>query len=392
MRNKDEIKTIQRRLLYYIHLVYSTAYCSTVLSWYILCSNSCMNYTIIPTLSFRSSSIVYYDKIEGFGRSYQMSDLQKQNVQRLKELAKYSGVVTANSKKRMRKAITLLLQSTEFKKVKNKITNRYVNHRLSFMTLTFPKHSFSDDAKECHKRLLEPMLRVLRRRYQMKSYIWKSELQKNGSVHYHITSDVYIPYRLLLEEWNNILSRNGCLDDFRRRYGHINANSVDIKSVNKVRNLEAYLVKYITKECEQQVSLKAKVWDCSRNLKASKFFETEVDKSAQEVINEAVDRKECTVIKLDKCIIFQFKCDNYIKLFSSYVQSQAYLHFKQIRKWTKELGQKVKETVLSCVPISSIGDITVGKIVQKQMNLFTMTTFGELVPSAAARCSGRLLT
>lgn len=351
-----------------------------------------MSLTIIPTLSFRSSSIVYYDRIESSGRSYQMSELQKQNNKRLKELAKYSGTVTANAKKRMRKAITLLLQSTEFRKVKNIITNRYVNHRLSFVTLTFPKHSFSDNAKECHKRLLEPMLRVLRRRYQMRSYIWKSELQKNGSVHYHITSDVYIPYRQLLEEWNNILSRNGCLDDFKRRYGHVAANSVDIKAVNKVRNLEAYLVKYITKESEQQVGLNAKVWDCSRNLKSSKYYETEVDKSSQEVINSAVDRGECKVIKLDRCLIFQFKSDNYIKLFSSYVQSQAYLHFKQIRKWTKELGQKVKKTVSSCVEKLSAGGTTVGEIVQRQMSLFTQTTFGELIPSVAARCNVKLQT
>lgn len=339
-----------------------------------------MQLTIIPTLSFRSSSIIYYDRIESHGRKYEMSAKQKENNLRLKELAKYSGTVTVNAKKRMRKAITLLLQTTQYRSILNRITKRYVSHKISFITLTFPPHSFSSDAKKCHKQLLEPMLRVLRRRYQMKSYIWKCELQKNGSIHYHLTSDCYIPYSMLKEEWNNILNRNGCLDDFKRVYGSADPNSVDVKAVRKIKNLEAYLVKYITKEIESNSGINAKVWDCSMNLKAGKYFETEVDNSSQNVINSAVDRKECEVVELDKCIIFKFKNQDYLKHFSSWVQSEASKHFSKIRKWTKESVQKSKLTELILLQKSSIGDTMGIGITDSQMKLFEQTIHGELKP------------
>lgn len=379
--NRSEIEAIQRRVVYIIHLACFTAYRSTAQSWYILCNNKSMQLTIIPTLSFRSSSIIYYDRIESFGRKYEMSPKQKENNLRLKELAKYSGTVTANAKKRMRKAITLLLQTTQYRSILNRITKRYVSHKISFITLTFPPHSFSSDAKKCHKQLLEPMLRVLRRRYQMKSYIWKCEKQVNGSIHYHLTSDCYIPYKMLMQEWNNILNRNNCLEDFKRTYGHHNPNSVDIKAVRKIKNLEAYLVKYITKEIESNSGINAKVWDCSMNLKAGKYFETAVDNSSQSVINSAVDRKEAQVVKLDKCIIFKFNNQDYLKHFSSWVQSEASKHFKKIRTWTKENVQKSKLTELILPQKLLVGGTTDTETTHSQMKLFEQTIYGELKPS-----------
>lgn len=301
---------------------------------------------IEPRIQFRSKSIVAYNRYhpirEGLSGgisedvlNFKMSEKFRLNAEKLKSREKYTGQMTKGAKKRLSKAISLLVQSSERKWVMNSVTGKQQYHQLSFITLTLPNVEAAKDAKYCHKELLQPLLRIMRNKYKMESYVWKCELQKNGSIHYHITTELFIPWYYLRQHWNALLNKNGLLEAFQKQYGHDNPNSVDVHSVNKVNDLEAYLIKYISKEYQNDVKLAGKVWDCSKNLKAANYYSTELTQSLHEVILKEIDGGWLKAVFTDHCVIMRAATTDYYLSFHQKVIDDYYLHLKSIRKWEK---------------------------------------------------------
>lgn len=295
-------------------------------------------------VQFRSKSIIAYNQYHPFSWSgngytstisedYKASKAFAANAELLKTREKYTGQITKGAKKRLSKAISLLIQSSPETFVYNPVTKKTQPHKLSFITLTLPNVDKAKDAPFTHKYLLQPMLRILRTHYKMISYVWKSEIQSNGSVHYHITTELFLPWEQLRQHWNAILLKNGLLDAFKAEYGHDNPNSVDIHAVNKVNDLEAYLIKYVAKETQNEVSLKAKVWDCSRNLKASKYFSEPIDAETHARILDDIEKGWARPVYGDKCTIIKYTTTDYYLSFSQDLINKYYSHITDIRQW-----------------------------------------------------------
>lgn len=290
----------------------------------------------ISNYQFRTKSIIQY-------YSYALPTKVKDNIAYfLKDEANrlrvktYAGEISAGSKKRLTKAISLLIQSSQERQILNPVTNRMTSFKLNFVTLTMPLSEMSGDAKFCNKMLLEPFLRALRRKYQMKSYVWKAELQKNGSVHYHLTTDTFIHLTSIRSEWNRILDANGMLEGFKQTYGHNNPNSTDVHKVYKVKNLENYLIKYVTKKDEQGRVLNSKVWDCSRNLKQAKYFVIEGSNRLEAELRDLEQKQVVTRYSTDTFSIFKFNNFDIRRLLTPDQFKAYFYHLKQIRN-DKEL-------------------------------------------------------
>lgn len=295
----------------------------------------------IPVLSFRSSGLMYYETPANHSNRLMRSSLFQSNALKLATRERYVGFVTPAVKKRMKKAITLLLQSTPYEWKIHPVTGKQFHHKISFITLTTPDHVNSRDGKWCHKNLLEPMLRTLRRKYQMKSYIWKIELQDNGQVHYHVTADCLLNHSHLKNEWNKLLNRHDMLEDFFIKYGHRSPNSTDIHSVQKVKNLEAYLVKYITKEYQNETRLNCKIWDCSRNLKVHDYFKIEVDFQISQYIRSLQKSLMIVTHYFERAIFLDFKTPDYYANFSQKIIDLFHNYLKTVRSWEKPLKKTV---------------------------------------------------
>lgn len=301
----------------------------------------------IPVMSFRSSGIMFYEVNANHRGRLQRSTLFNSNAQKLAKRERYKGYVTASAKKRMKKAITLLLQSTPYEWKLHPVTGKQFQHKISFITLTTPTHENSYNGKWCHTNLLQPMLRILRTRYGMKSYIWKIELQENKQVHYHLTCDVALNHTRLRTEWNNLLIKHDMLEDFKIRYGHTNPNSTDIHSVNKVRNLEAYLVKYITKEYQNESALNCKIWDCSKNLKANDYFKVELDHGLHQYIRSLQKSFLVFTSYFERAIFLDFKTTDYYANFSSRLINEFSNYLKSVREWEKNTTAKAATAMSS---------------------------------------------
>ena len=126
--------------------------------------------------------------------------------------------------------------------------------------------------KEC----LEWWLSLARRKFGLTHYVWKAERQKNGNLHFHITTNCFVEIMELRKSWNLAQQRIGFLDLFEDKFNHRNPNSTDIRIVRNTKDLGIYLGKYIAKELNKNDKIGGKVWDCSKSLKSVKSCSLEL--------------------------------------------------------------------------------------------------------------------
>ena len=263
-----------------------------------------------PFLQVRHSSIICFNQpVTTFNRS---------TIFRSKPT--YSHKVTDHVQKRIRRAIDVMLQTSPTKKIFNPVIDKFVKHKLSFITLTISANEKHIDSATGYKLLLKPFLQKMVRKHNLKTYIWKAEYQKNGQLHYHLLTPSWIHYENIRNDWNNTLEQHGFLSSWRKNYGNRTPNSTDIHAIYKIKNIAAYLEKYLSKKEKDVKSSstqsefyidengsfqapepdrKGKVWDCSMNLKKAKFFTVQLP-NCLEYFYDLPERISC-----DQCIILK---------------------------------------------------------------------------------------
>lgn len=233
------------------------------------------------------------------------SEDQEENSEKPK---KPIGVLSRNAKKRLQNATNWLMYLSTPRRVAFDKHRIIPNFRVSLVTLTLPskqRHSHAEIKEKC----LNYFLVMCRRKYGLKNYIWKAELQKNGNIHFHLIIDQPIHFMQLRATWNQAISVLGYIDDYCNNFKNLNyeqykrragfkagtseetirgayafgrktswksPNSTDVQKVKNVRKLAAYLSKYVQKNLisenptkEEKESLKGftgRFWYCSSTL------------------------------------------------------------------------------------------------------------------------------
>jgi len=151
----------------------------------------------------------------------------------------YYGLLNKHSQKRLRKCVDLLLQLSPITTIYNPCTKKTVKHRLSFITLTV-SDTISHSHSEVYKSCLAPFLKTMRENWGVDFYVWKAELQQRGQIHYHITTNAFIPMDKIRCRWNNLQRKAGFIKNDH-------PPSTEIKEVQNIKNLAGYIEKYISK-------------------------------------------------------------------------------------------------------------------------------------------------
>lgn len=240
----------------------------------------------IPVMQLRNKSVLIYYQYQKTGSSKFISF--RSNNLRHQRIARYNGQMSAGAKKRLTKAITLLVQTTKKRWLYNEVSKRMVLHHLSFITLTVSDPQKKLSGKEAYQKLLSHFIAWLRRTKKVNTYIWKAELQKNGQIHYHITTPAFINYQEIRDKWNNLQRKAGLLDNYAKDHLHFDANSTDIHAVYKINDMAAYLIKYIAKQEQNKDAIGGKVWDCSENLSKAKYHSLHMQSHHIHFIKSAV--------------------------------------------------------------------------------------------------------
>jgi hypothetical protein len=235
----------------------------------------------------RNSSILLYYQ-QNFG-----SNLYSRTLQNIGNNKTYKGEVTSHTKKRIERAVNIFLQISPVGILNNPITKTQHPFQLSFITLTVTENKKVVSHQESYTKLLKPFLTWLRDTKLIKTYIWKAEVQKRGQIHYHITLNEFIHYQEVREKWNYLQQKAGYLVAFAKQYNHYQPNSTDIHSVVKIRNIEAYLCKYMSKHLSTLTTncyLKEKEYEESKNgTRNDKYSIYNHDSKEQPLISEIIE-------------------------------------------------------------------------------------------------------
>jgi hypothetical protein len=185
------------------------------------------------------------------------------------------------------------------KTVFQKSTQRKFQFMLNFITLTLSDIQRHSD-QDIKRLLLEPFIKFLQRNHSMQSYFWKAEVQDNGNIHFHITTNIYIHHRKVRDAWNHFQKSCGYLNNFQNQFNNESPNSTDIHSVRSTKGIAKYIAGYINKKDIHKKNITKKIhhehfyhdkersniscigepvvkgykrkiegmiWNCSRNLK-----------------------------------------------------------------------------------------------------------------------------
>jgi hypothetical protein len=291
-------------------------------------------YIRYPVLQIRPYGLLAYDRIEWISpRRHIPGDSPLKN---LKDKKAYTGFMSPGARKRLRRAIQLIVAIAEPKKAMNFKLNKEFTFKLNFVTLTLPAAQGKITDAEIKTQVLDPWIKKAKRRFNLRSYIWRAERQGNGNLHFHLVTDTYLPYDQLRDTWNDNLNALGFIDQFEKKHKHRHPNSTDVHAIKKVKNLAGYFSKYMAKgeRCAEdaypQAPLRAKpakpiiyrsslkfkllrtreeckingrVWDCSTNLKIKGNCETLIECEAAEMLSKVSADPEVRQLSTEHCLL-----------------------------------------------------------------------------------------
>jgi hypothetical protein len=151
----------------------------------------------------------------------------------------------------LKDAIDLLASAARTKRIWWSEHETYVSFKLNFITLTLPSKQIHTDTEIAHL-ILKPFIRWWREKNPNLLYIWKAEVQDNGNIHYHLTTNSFIHWRTLRKQWNRRCEALGYVS----RSTSSDPNSTDVHAVKNIKNISAYLSAYVTKKDLYSRSLK----------------------------------------------------------------------------------------------------------------------------------------
>jgi len=131
-----------------------------------------------------------------------------------------------------------------------KSEKRWIMFKINFITLTLPTPQIHPD-NVIKKICLQPFLDWLRKNCGVTHYIWKAELQKNGNIHFHITTNKFIPWLDIRYTWLSCVEKLGYLTAYQQGDDKTIPPCTEIRSVKNIRKFGAYLSKYIAKNPDQ---------------------------------------------------------------------------------------------------------------------------------------------
>ena len=252
----------------------------------------------------------------------------------------YKGKFSDSAKKRMARAIDILIQTTKITYGLNEVTGKRQRHFLSYITLTIPATG-DLTAEQGYHGLLKHFLQWLRRTKKVNTYIWKAEFQQRGQLHYHITTPAWIHYQEIKDKWNNLLQKVGMLSEYYAKQGHNNANSTDIHEVRNITGLCGYLKKEYYKSIQNKDTT-GKIWDCSENLKAHKYYTVDFEPELFVRAGELRERGLTTEIECEQCFIIKERSARADERFLTLKQMKGYDEWKaSVKNYNSKEDEKL---------------------------------------------------
>lgn len=192
----------------------------------------------------------------------------------------------------------------------------------------------------------------------MQNYVWKAELQRNANIHFHISTDTYIPFQAIryywllsikplgyvdayAAKWSNLTlaeyanKRGISLDDARKPYADgvrsrwQSPNCVDVRSVTTAQSASFYLSKYFAKSDDEKIDPEriaafGKVWARSQSLSRLAFKNKFSLSEIQDFITLLTQSRAVKVVAYEFATVYYLVYRNLKGSLYSFIQNIAY--------------------------------------------------------------------
>jgi hypothetical protein len=273
---------------------------------------------------------------------------------------------SSQAARKVSKAIDYLIFMSTDKQLPATSHGKLLNFKISFITLTLSSNQIHTD-NEIKKNLLNQFLIEAKKRWNVKHYVWRAEKQKNGSIHFHILTDKFIPWSELRDVWNRIQNKLGYVDRYREamlqwhsggfkvreellkfwpeknqikawREGQRNdwnsPNSTDVHSIRMVNDVKAYVMKYVVKD-QLDHDIVGRMWGCSYDLTNIPGARVVVDNEIADEMREMVKKikpkfykgEHFTVVYVNPRQLCEGGALNVVKEFMKFMVSHFNYHY-----------------------------------------------------------------
>lgn len=344
----------------------------------------------IPMVKVHPNKIITYNEIHWFPNRPPRKDRDNQNstliqvatehgiklkrvpISFLKSSRTSNGELSKQAKKKLGLAIDYFLLLNRPQNGKSGHSGSHFNKQITFITLTLPSKQIHTD-NEIKKQCLNQFLIEISKYNNVSMYVWRAEYQKNGNIHFHILANSYIVWTQIRNRWNRIIEKLGYISRYQEEQKEFHAdgfklrpellkkwdatqqkkayergkrlnwrdpNSTDIHSIQNITNIQAYLVKYMTKieqqkkeddspDCDKKKDI-GRIWSASMILTNIKGATTEVDSELNNILNYLKENfperiysdTYFSVITFSIEELSQYKCRGLADMFNRYLFQQ----------------------------------------------------------------------
>jgi hypothetical protein len=256
--------------------------------------------TSVDVMSIRSNGFVIYKESLLKRGQKEMKETQLAN---LKLKGKVSWI-KSSSVKRIEKFLTNWMKAIIYENEMRRSVLVRREHYPIFVTLTLPAQQIHSD-QLIKRQVLMPFLQEAKRKWKMKHYFWRAELQKNYNIHFHLVMDVYVNKEELQQAWNAHCESLGYLSRFEKKFNHRNPPSTHVEAIRDVEKMTNYVCKYITKD-SGEIAPDGKKWDASEKLKEYKNKNYHLDSYLCDWISKLIDEEKIQMYEGEHFAIAKF--------------------------------------------------------------------------------------
>lgn len=248
----------------------------------------------IDSIKIHPSKIVKFCDIQERRPRTEKAKENEKNLTR----GKFNGYLSYKSKKQITERLEVWLNGINQHKKSKSRKKLLFNPFISFITLTLPSPQAHTD-QEIKRKCLNNFILWMREQKGVLNYYWRAEPQKNGNIHFHILADKFINHLEVKERWNTIINLLNYVDVYSTKFQSVSfesykllrkehylkdkkrvlkayqngkkcnwtqPNSTDIHKLQGIRNITAYITKYMTKGDESRV-IQGRLTGCSDSLR-----------------------------------------------------------------------------------------------------------------------------
>lgn len=211
-------------------------------------------------MTVQSDSLTIYTKYPPKKVKSKITDKQAINLKK-----KYTSKgLTKSAAKKIKRILTHWILAINMSQADNKKKFARKRRYMVMVTLTLPAKQVETD-NEMKRKYLNNFIIQLKQNYSEIHYLWVSEKQNNGNIHFHLMVDRWLDKVEIRRVWNKVLSNGNYIKEFEKKFNHRNPPSTKMTGQKKMKNPANYLTKYVTKS-ESSEKIEGHKWSCSEEL------------------------------------------------------------------------------------------------------------------------------